>query len=225
MSRLFLFYRSSIGKKVVMAVTGLVLFGFVVVHMAGNLKVYQGAEKINAYGEFLRAMGSPVFSHGQVLWIARIVLLASVALHIMAAVQLILMNRRARPVGYTHQDPIQATYASRTMIWSGPVIALFVIYHLLHFTAGTVHPSFRAGDIYHNVIAGFRVWYVSAFYIVAMVGLGFHLYHGVWSLFQTLGINDVRVDRFFRRLAAVATVAVVAGNISIPVTVLLGLIS
>lgn len=225
MSRLSLFYRSSIGKKVVMAVTGLILFGFVVVHMIGNLKVYQGAEKINAYGTFLREAGSPVFSHGQVLWVARIVLLASVALHTVAAVQLVLMNRRARPVGYAHQDPIQATYAARTMVWSGPVIALFVIYHLLHFTVGTVHPSFRDGDVYHNVVAGFRVWYVSAFYIAAMVGLGFHLYHGAWSLFQTLGINDVRVDRFFRRLAAVATVAVVIGNISIPVTVLLGLIS
>lgn len=219
------FYRSSIGKKVVMAVTGLILFGFVVVHMIGNLKVYQGAEKINAYGTFLREVGSPVFSHGQMLWVARIVLLASVALHTVAAVQLVLMNRRARPVGYAYRETVQATYAARTMVWSGPVIALFVIYHLLHFTAGTVHPSFREGDVYHNVIAGFRVWYVSAFYIVAMVGLGFHLYHGAWSLFQTLGINDVRVDRFFRRLAAVATVAVVIGNISIPVTVLLGLIS
>ena len=215
-------YRSSIGKKVVMALTGLILTGFVVAHMVGNLKAFQGPEKLNAYGVFLREVGGPVFGHEQLLWIVRLVLLASVVLHIVAAVQLTRGELAARPVRYAYHKKLQATYASRTMRWGGVIIFLFVIYHVLHFTVGAAHPSFRPGDVYHNLVAGFQVWYVSAFYIAAMIAVGLHLYHGVWSMFQTLGLNNRTYNRLLRGLSGVVAAAVAVGNISIPVAVLAG---
>ncbi|HSH77516.1 MAG TPA: succinate dehydrogenase cytochrome b subunit [Herpetosiphonaceae bacterium] len=215
-------YRSSIGKKVVMALTGFVLVGFVIAHMVGNLKAFQGPEKLNAYGVFLRDVGGPIFGHEQLLWIVRLVLLASVVLHIVAAVQLARGELAARPVRYAYHKKVQATYASRTMRWGGMIILLFVIYHLLHFTVGSAHPSFRSGDIYHNLVSGFQVWYVSAFYIAAMIALGLHLYHGVWSMFHTLGLNNRTYNRLLRGTAAVVAGAVALGNISIPVAVLVG---
>ena len=215
-------YRSSIGKKVVMALTGFVLVGFVIAHMVGNLKAFQGPEKLNAYGVFLRDVGGPIFGHEQLLWIVRLVLLASVVLHIVAAVQLAHGELAARPVRYAYHKKVQATYASRTMRWGGMIILLFVIYHLLHFTVGAAHPSFRSGDIYHNLVSGFQVWYVSAFYIAAMIALGLHLYHGVWSMFHTLGLNNRTYNRLLRGTAGVVAGAVALGNISIPVAVLVG---
>jgi len=215
-------YRSSIGKKVVMALTGFVLVGFVIAHMVGNLKAFQGPEKLNAYGVFLRDVGGPIFGHEQLLWIVRVVLLVSVVLHIVAAVQLAHGELAARPVRYAYHKQTQATYASRTMRWGGMIILLFVIYHLLHFTVGAAHPSFRKGDIYHNLVSGFQVWYVSAFYIAAMIALGLHLYHGVWSMFHTLGLNNRTYNRLLRGTAGVVAGAVALGNISIPVAVLVG---
>jgi succinate dehydrogenase / fumarate reductase, cytochrome b subunit len=218
MSRALTFYSTSIGKKVVMAITGLILFGFVIGHMLGNLQVFMGANQMNAYAAMLKA-------NATLLWGVRIVLLVGVILHIMAAVQLTRMSQRSRPEGYHYKDVIQADYAARTMRWSGPIIAVFVIYHLLHFTTGSVHPRFDVHDVYRNVISGFRVWPVSLFYIIAMVALAFHLWHGVWSLFQTLGLINPKSNKIIHRLAAIATLALVTGFISIPMAVLAGLIS
>jgi succinate dehydrogenase / fumarate reductase cytochrome b subunit len=218
MSRALTFYSTSIGKKVVMAITGLILFGFVIGHMLGNLQVFMGANQMNAYAAMLKA-------NATLLWGVRIVLLVAVILHIVAAVQLTRMSQRSRPEGYHYKDVIQADYAARTMRWSGPIIAVFVIYHLLHFTTGSVHPRFDVHDVYRNVISGFRVWPVSLFYIIAMVALAFHLWHGVWSMFQTLGLINPKSDKMIHRLAAIATLALVIGFISIPMAVLAGLIS
>lgn len=220
-------WSTSIGKKAVMAVTGVILVGFVIGHMLGNLKVYQGEEKFNAYAVWLREMGSPAVGHEQVLWLARLMLLTATVLHIVAAVQLTRMSYTARPVRYQRKQAIQATYASRTMRWGGVIITLFVIYHILHFTLGAV--GFKPGQyqpvsVYRNVVNGFSVWYVSAFYIAAMVALGFHMYHGVWSMFQTLGVNSVGADRFYQTLATVSSLAVVLGNISVPAAVLTGFV-
>jgi succinate dehydrogenase / fumarate reductase cytochrome b subunit len=220
-------YQSTIGKKVVMAVTGMILVGFVIVHMLGNLKVFAGPEQFNAYAGFLRDVGSPIFGHEQGLWLARIVLLGSAALHMVAAYQLTRTSWAGRPVAYARKETTRATYASRTMRWGGVILLLFVAYHILHFTVGAVGYApgqFRETDVYGNVVRGFRVWYVSAFYIAAMAVLGLHLYHGVWSMFQTLGLNGAATDRFFRRLATVVSVGVVAGNISVPAAVLAGLV-
>jgi succinate dehydrogenase / fumarate reductase, cytochrome b subunit len=217
MSRALTFYSTSIGKKVVMAITGLILFGFVIGHMLGNLQVFMGANQMNAYAAMLKA-------NATLLWGVRIVLLVAVILHIVAAVQLTRMSQRSRPEGYHYKDVIQADYAARTMRWSGPIIAVFVIYHLLHFTTGSVHPRFDVHDVYRNVISGFRVWPVSLFYIIAMVALAFHLWHGVWSMFQTLGLINPKSDKIIHRLAAIATLALVIGFISIPMAVLAGLI-
>jgi succinate dehydrogenase / fumarate reductase cytochrome b subunit len=220
-------WSSSIGKKIVMALTGVVLIGFVIVHMLGNLKIYKGEAAFDAYATWLREMGSPLFGHEQALWILRVVLLGAVLLHMLAAWQLTRMSWAARPTRYEEKQPLEATYASRTMRWGGVIVALFVVYHLLHFTFGAVgyHPGeFRPGSVYHNVVVGFSVWYVSAFYIVAQLFLGLHLYHGFWSMFQTLGVVTARVDALYRAAGAVIAVALVAGNISVPVAVLLGLV-
>jgi succinate dehydrogenase / fumarate reductase cytochrome b subunit len=210
---------STIGRKVVMGVTGIVLFGFVLGHMVGNLQLYMGPEALDSYSVFLHHV-----LHGSGLWIARAVLLTSVGLHIWAATSLTLTNWHARPVGYRATKRLESTYASRTMVWSGPILGLFIVYHLLHLTTGTVHPSFEPGAVYHNVVAGFRVWPVSAFYIVAMIALGFHLWHGVWSMLQSLGLSHPRWNGLRRVCATVFTLVVVAGNVSFPLAVLLGLV-
>lgn len=222
MAFLLEFYRSAVGKKVVMAVTGIVLYGYVLVHMLGNLKLYLGRESLNHYAEFLRVMGEPFFPHGAVLWIARFILLISVGLHILAAVQLTWMNWQARPMGYEQKQFVAATYASRTMRWGGVIIGLFVIYHLLDLTWGTANPSFVSNDVYHNVVASFRVWWVAGFYILAQVFLGLHLYHGLWSLFQSLGWNHPRFNHWRRNFAIAFAWIIALGNISFPVAVLTG---
>jgi succinate dehydrogenase / fumarate reductase cytochrome b subunit len=228
-------YRSAVGKKAVMAVTGVILFGFVVVHMIGNLKIFEagqfdvyrdGAYKpmryLDAYGYFLRHVGEPFVPAYTLLWIFRIVLLVAVVLHIWAAWQVTRMSQAARPREYASRPKIHTTYASRTMRWGGVIILLFVIYHLLHFTTGTVHPDFQEGNVYHNVVTGFRVWYVSLFYIVAQVALGLHLYHGLWSMFQSLGWNHPRFNRWRNGFAHAFAWIITLGNISFPLAVLAG---
>ena len=214
-----------VGKKVVMAVTGFVLVGFVVAHMLGNLKIFLGAETIDAYAVFLRTMGEPLFPNSLLLWVVRIVLLTCVALHITAAVQLTRMNWAARPHGYDTKQSIATTYAARTMRWSGVILALFIVYHLLHLTAGAV--GFRPGEfrhlsVYHNVVAAFSVWYVSLFYIVAMACLCLHLDHGIWSMLQTLGWNNARTTWALQTLSRGVALVVFVGFISVPVAVLAG---
>jgi succinate dehydrogenase / fumarate reductase cytochrome b subunit len=212
-------FSSTIGKKAVMAATGLVLYGFVVVHMIGNLQVYLGPEAINAYGVFLHG-----FLHGQGLYLARAVLLVAVLLHLWAALSLTLQNASARPVGYREWQARESTYASRTMAWTGPLLLAFILYHLAHFTTGDAHPEFVPGDVYRNMIVGFQNPFASAFYILAMLALGLHMYHGFWSMLQTLGLSQPRWNRVRRPLAALLAFGVVAGNISIPVAVLTGVL-
>jgi succinate dehydrogenase / fumarate reductase cytochrome b subunit len=233
MSRVTALSRSSIGLKVTMAMTGIVLVLFVIVHMLGNLKIFLPAHRdaagalvpaLDVYGEFLRNAGAPVFPHGAALWIFRLVLLTCVVLHVSAAVVLTRMDWTARPVRYKQQTHQGSTYASRTQRWGGLIVGLFVVYHILHFTTGTVHPHFEPGHVRANVIAGFNVWPVSIAYIVAMVALGLHLYHGVWSIFQTLGVSHPRWNVWRRRLAAAIALIVALGNISIPVAVLTGIV-
>jgi succinate dehydrogenase / fumarate reductase cytochrome b subunit len=209
---------STIGRKAVMAVTGLILFGFILVHLVGNLTLYIGPEAINAYGAFLRTL-----LHGSALWLARAVLLTSVVLHIWSATSLTLDSWAARPKGYKRWAAKDSTYASRTMRWGGLILFFFIVFHLLHFTLGTVHPDFRPGDVYHNVVAGFQVWPVSVFYIVAMVLLALHLDHGVWSMCQTLGLTaHPRYKRWARGAALLFALVVGLGNCSFPIAVLAG---
>jgi len=213
------FMRSSLGLKIVMALTGIVLFGFVIGHMIGNLQVYLGPEVFNHYAELLRELG-----HGMALWIARAGLLVAVGLHIWSAWRLTLMNSAARPVGYREVERRESTYASRTMRWSGVILLLFIVYHLLHFTIGVhaVHPQFVPGDAYHNFVTGFQNPLVSGFYVLAMLALGLHLYHGAWSFMQTLGLSHPRYDHLRYAFAALVTLVILAGNISFPVAVLTG---
>src|SRR5256886_9212653 len=218
-------WSTMVGKKVAMAVTGAVLVAFVIGHMLGNLKIFLSAEGIDPYAVFLRTMGEPLVPYSVLLWVVRIMLLTCVALHVTAAVQLTRMNWAARPQGYDTKRSIATTYAARTMRWSGVILALFVVYHLLHLTGGVV--GFRPGDfvhlsVYHNVVAAFSVWYVSLFYIVAMAALCLHLDHGVWSLFQTLGWNNARTTSKLKTLSRVVALAVFVGFISVPVAVLAG---
>src|SRR2546428_11475499 len=220
-----MFGGTMVGKKFVMAVTGILLVGFVVAHMLGNLKIFLGAEAINAYAAFLRTMGEPLFPYGVLLWVVGIVLLACVALHITAAVQLTRMSRAARPHGYDTKESIATTYAARTMRWSAVIVVLFIVYHLLPLTGGVVgwEPGqFRDLSVYHNVVAGFSVWYVSLFYIVAMACLCLHLDHGIWSLLQTLGWNNARTTPALRVLSRGVALVVFLGFISVPVAVLAG---
>lgn len=226
-------YRTTIGKKVVMAVTGLILVGFVVAHMVGNLKIYLGPEAINAYAGFLRDVGEPLFPRETLLWVARIVLLASVVLHIVAATQLTRLDYASRPQRYAMKK-VTTSYASRTMRWGGLIIVLFVIYHILHFTLGQVgyQPGvFQPEDpnngfqTYANVVHGFQSWPVSLFYILAMGALTLHLYHGTWSMFQTLGLNSRKWNGLLRGLALAIAAAVFIGNVSIPIAVLAGFLT
>ncbi len=218
------FYRSTLAKKAVMAVTGLILFGFVLGHMVGNLKLYLGAEALNHYAEGLRDVGAPFFGHGQALWVARIGLIVAVLLHIWSAWALTRIAHRARPKAYAVVDRQAATYASRTMRWGGVILLFFIVYHLLHLTFGTAHADFNPQDVYHNVVSGFQNPLVSAVYIVAQIFLGLHLYHGLWSLFQSLGLSGPRFDRVRRQFAVVFALVVSLANISFPVAVLTGLV-
>jgi succinate dehydrogenase / fumarate reductase cytochrome b subunit len=214
--------RSAVGKKAVMAVSGIVLFGFVLLHMIGNLKLYLGRQAINDYALFLRTAGEPALPRTALLWAMRSVLLVAVVLHITSAWSLSRKSWSARPVAYAGRPQVHVRYAARTMRWGGVILALFVLYHLLHFTWGTLHPDFVAGDVYHNVVTGFQVWWVALIYIVAQVALGLHLDHGLWSMFQSLGLSQPRYnawrDGFAHAFALVITVA----NISFPVAVLAG---
>jgi len=219
-------YRSSIGKKVIMAFTGLILIGFVILHMYGNLKAFEGPEYFNAYAEGLRAFGAPIIGHEHFLWVIRLVLLASVGLHIWSAWELTRQRQAGRPVGYVKYTKLEANYANLTIRWGGVVIFLFIIYHLMHFTLGTpgIHPDFRPGDVYHNLIIGFRSIPVAIFYILAVLALGFHLYHGTWSMFQTLGFNNQVYDRPLRVLGLALALIITIGFISVPIAVMTGMV-
>lgn len=219
-------YRSAIGKKYVMAITGIVLMGYVFAHMVGNLKLYLGATELNNYAEWLRDIAYPALPRGGALWIMRLLLLASFVLHIHAAYALTRMNRQARPQGYVSgRDYIAADFASRTMRWTGVIVGLFVIFHLLDLTWGTVNPAFERGEVYANTVASFERVPVALVYIAANIALGVHLYHGSWSLFQSLGWNHRRFNHWRRYFAIAFAVVVAAGNVTFPIAVLTGVVS
>lgn len=216
-------YRSTIGKKAVMAVTGMVLIGYVVAHMIGNLKFFFGVSPFDDYAAWLREIGHPILPHGWFLWIVRAILLACVVLHIVAAVQLARRDRAARPIRYEHRQRARANYPVWTMRWGGVVLALFVIYHILDLTVGVLNPDYQHGKVHNNVSADFELWYVALAYIVAMIALGFHLHHGVWSLVQTLGRNNPTIDRGLRAFALLFAVVTAGGFISVPLAIISGL--
>jgi len=211
------FYEAAIGKKIVMAVTGLVLVGFVFFHMAGNLQVLGGAAKINHYAELLRT-SMPL------LWAARVVLIASVVLHIRAALQLYALKAAARPVAYAKKAHRGATLASRTMIWSGYALALFIVFHILHFTTGTVHSDFIEGDVFHNVTTAFKNPVIAGVYLVSMGFLFMHLSHGLFSFTQSLGLSHPRYSAFARATAKVLAIIIAAGFAAVPIAVLTAIV-
>jgi succinate dehydrogenase / fumarate reductase cytochrome b subunit len=222
--RTFLF--SNIGMKLMMATSGLVLVGFVIVHMIGNMQIYLGPHVFNEYAALLQGTK-------ELLWAVRITLLTSVIVHIVSAVVLTRRSRAARPTGYKTQKWMSGSYAVRTMRWGGVILLLFIVFHILHLTMGVVGPEAHHCEMegrylecqaYQNVIRGFRVGPVAAFYIVAQLCLGMHLAHGIWSMFRTFGVGNPRFDTIARRIAVAFSTLVTVGNISIPVTVYFGLI-
>ena len=218
MSGLQKFWDSTVGKKVVMAVTGIILVTFVIGHMLGNLQMFLGAEAMNRYAAFLK-------STGELLWLARAGLAVAAVLHIISAVQLTMLNRAARPVAYAKQEPTVSTIASRTMRLGGVLLAVFLIFHLMHFTTGTLHPAFSHTGVYGNVILGFRSPWVVLFYVAAMAALGLHLFHGAWSAFRTLGLAKDSPTPLHRRVALWLAIGVWAGFTVIPVAVFLEILT
>jgi len=218
MNRALGLWQTSVGKKAVMAVTGLVMVAYLITHVLANLLVFQGPEKINSYSRFLHDTGGA-------LWAARFVLLACVVLHIVAAVQLTGRRQAARPVAYaSERQPQVSTLASRTIRWGGGLILVFLVFHIMHFTLGTVHPAFVDGDPYHNVTSGFANPLVVLFYEVAMVAVGLHLYHGIWSSGRSLGVSSPSPHPLRRQLALAVSVIVWAGFTVIPIAVYAGAI-
>lgn len=218
MSWLLKFWSSTVGKKVVMAVTGIMLVGFVFAHMLGNLQMFLGADAMNRYAAFLK-------STGELLWVARAGLFGAAVLHIVSAVQLTLINRAARPTNYAKREPQVSTLASRTLRWGGVILALFIVYHIGHFTLGTFHPAFSHTGVYGNVIIGFQSPWVVLFYVLAMAALGMHLFHGVWAGFRTLGLQKRSASPIQRSAALWVAIIVWAGFTAIPVAVLLGILN
>jgi succinate dehydrogenase / fumarate reductase, cytochrome b subunit len=211
------FYESTIGKKAIMAVTGLILFGFLIAHMLGNLQIFLGPSVMNHYAETLH--GNP-----PLLWTARTILLISVVLHIWASIQLSMIKKEARPIAYVKRANVVSSWASRSMMLSGPIIAAFVVFHLLHLTTGTIHPQFVELHAYENLVNGFLVVPFAIAYIVVMILIGFHLSHGIWSMFQSLGLNHPRYTPVVKKFAAVFSWILIAGFIAVPISVLTGLV-
>jgi succinate dehydrogenase / fumarate reductase cytochrome b subunit len=180
-------------------------------------------EAINHYAEWLREVGQPLVPRTGLLWAARVVLVLATLLHVHAAYALTVMNRRAHLGGYARWEPQRSSFASRTMRWSGVALLLFVIVHLMHFTWGNAHPDFVAGDVHHNMVSAFEVWWVTLLYVVAMALLGLHLFHGLWSMFQTLGWNHPRFNPWRRTFAVAFTVLITLGFLLVPLAILAGL--
>jgi succinate dehydrogenase / fumarate reductase, cytochrome b subunit len=214
------FLASTVGKKIVMAVSGLIMVGFVILHMAGNLQVFEGAGRLNTYSAFLHGPA------GEALWILRAILIVALIAHVVSAYQLTAIDRAARPVSYVKRDYEVATIASRTMRIGGVVLLVFIVLHILHFTTLTLQPAPLAeGDVYANVIASFRIWWVTLIYVIAMIALAYHLYHGAWSSVRTLGFERGRLDPFKRPVAMALAIIVWAGFTIVPVAVYFHLVS
>jgi succinate dehydrogenase / fumarate reductase cytochrome b subunit len=217
-------WHSTIGKKAVMATTGLLMLLFLVAHMAGNLKVFFGPTDFNAYAGWLRTIGEPVLHTSWYLWIQRVVLVAALVLHVTSAYQLSRRDRQARPVRYRHRQRARASFATSTMRYGGIILGLFVVWHILDLTTLTTNPRGEAGHPYQNVVADFRVWWVDVVYIVAMLALCLHVYHGFWSAAQTLGANSAVRNRAFKAVATVLALVITAGFLAVPVAVMIGVV-
>ncbi len=217
MAALLQFWNSTIGKKWVMALTGIGLVAFAVLHMAGNLQVFLGANAFNDYAHKLQSLGP-------LLWMGRLGLLALAVLHIISSIQLTMLARAARPADYVKRESQIATLASRTMRVGGVIVAAFLVFHILHMTTGDLHPAFSKGGAYGNVVLGFKVWWVTVFYVVAMSFFGLHLYHGVWAGFRTLGVAKPNPMPMERKLALGVAVVTWAGFIIVPIAVMLGIV-
>ena len=201
-----------------MAVTGIIGIGFVIAHITGNMLVFKGPDALNSYSHFLHGPGA------ELLWVARVVLILAVILHVSAAYSLTQQSHAARPDGYAMRVPQASTLASRFMRWGGLLLLVFIVFHILHFTTGTFSPGgpFIKGDVYHNVVEAFHVWWVSLFYMVSMAFLGLHLYHGAWSSARTLSITGDSPNPLHHRLSAIIAVAVWLGFTLVPLGILLG---
>jgi succinate dehydrogenase / fumarate reductase cytochrome b subunit len=206
-----------VGKKVVMGVTGLI--GFVILHSLGNLLVFRGPAALNSYSRFLK-------STGELLWALRIVLIVAVILHVIVAVQLTRQSRAARPIQYTKHEAQAATIASRTMRWGGVLLLVFIVLHILHFTTGTLRPArvFSHEDVYANVVASFRLWWVALFYVVAMIALGLHLFHGAWSSVRSIGASPPSPQPLHHRISLAIAILVWAAFTAVPVAVFSGVV-
>jgi succinate dehydrogenase / fumarate reductase, cytochrome b subunit len=220
------FWRSAVGKKWVMALTGIMLLGFVLAHMIGNWKVFLGKEHLNVYGEWLRDLGEPALPRSTLLWLMRIGLIGAFFGHIVAAYQLTRMNMKARPDRYqSKRDYVAANFASRTMRWTGIIVALFIVFHLADLTWGPANPDFVRGDPYDNLFNSFERVPVAIIYIVCMLALGFHIFHGAWSMFQSLGLNNPRWNLWRRYFAVGFAVLITVGNISMPLLITTGVVT
>ncbi|MFI9583797.1 succinate dehydrogenase [Streptomyces sp. NPDC052236] len=218
------FWRSTLGKKTVMAVSGLIMLSYLIAHVLGNLKVFFGPGEFNAYGHWLRTMGEPVLHYEWGLWIVRVALLASVVAHAVAAYQLSRRDIRARPTPYAHK-PRRANYATRTMRWGGIILVLFIVWHLLDLTTLTVNENAQPGHPYENVVATFSTWYGNVIYIVAMLAVGLHIRHGFWSAAQSLGVGNATRDRVLKTVANLLALTLTVCFISVPVAVMTGVVS
>lgn len=222
------FFQSTLGKKTVIAVTGAIMIGFLAGHVVGNLKVFlpdpePGVADIDVYAEFLRSAGEPILPAGGGLWIVRLTLIAALVIHVVLVVQLSLRNRKARPVGYASEHHARATRPARWMMFSGSLVLGFVVFHLLHFTTGTVDPAaFQEGAVYANLYFAFTRWPFVLLYVVAMGLVSLHLYHGAWSMFQTLGLDSPDRNRALRWFAVVISIVVFAGFVMVPISFVSG---
>jgi succinate dehydrogenase / fumarate reductase cytochrome b subunit len=217
MGRLRLFWDSTVGKKIVMGVTGLIMVAFVIAHMVGNLQIFVGAAKINAYSHFLH------HTIAELLWVVRIVLLVAVVLHVVSAIQLTRRDRAARQVAYARKTPQTATISSRSMRWGGVALALFIVFHLLHLTTGTIRPApFVEGNIYSTMVGSFQIWWVALIYVLAMIALGLHIFHGSWAAVRTLGFNRPSPNPLRRPYALSLAIIVWAGFTIVPIAVYFG---
>ncbi|MEN8376695.1 MAG: succinate dehydrogenase cytochrome b subunit [Gemmatimonadota bacterium] len=225
MSRATKLYSTTVGKKIVMALSGIVLAGFVVAHMAGNLHLFEGAAEINEYAAFLREVGSPLVPHGAALWASRVILLLALGVHVVSWLSVAGKSRDARRTGYRSYERKVFSKTSLTMAWAGVFIFLFVIFHLLHLTTGDAHPDFVQGDVYHNLVVGLGGWPMAAVYLGAAAAVALHLYHGIWSATQTLGLDYPRLDRYRRPVSIGIAVIVGLGFAAVPLAIATGVVS
>lgn len=231
MRRAVALYRSSVGKKILMAFTGFIWFGFLIGHMAGNLKAFQGAEAFNEYAHHLRVFGEPMLPEMGFLWAFRLLMLTAFVLHAWLAWETSRQSWDARSTEYRKQKNLNFDFASGLMRWGGVLILVFVVFHILHMTTGTVHPDFDAGgpgripDAYGNLVTGLGNTWVAGFYGLAMLAVCLHLYHGVWSMFQTLGANHPKYAAHRRPFAVAMAIIVFLGFVTIPVSILTGIVA